>query len=265
MSAHNETAPAATVSREGAVAVLELGCPERKCPWSAAVGTALIAELAAIRDDRSVRAVVLRGADGAFCSGADLAEGLLDGTHDLDLVLMQYYGPVITALRTLPQPVVAAVAGPAVGAGVALALACDLVVAAESATFICGFTRIGVAPDAGTSWLLSSLVGHQRAAELTLLAGPLAAAEAKDWGMVNRVVPDAEVQAEALALATRLAAGPPLALAGAKALLAAAPSITLDRHLELEAETQRRLGPTFDVQEGVSAFLERRRPQFEGR
>lgn len=260
MSTEPATAPIA-IEREGPIAVIELRRPERRNAWSAEVGDALEAALAEIGADGSVRAVVLRGSGGSFCAGADLAGDVLEDP-DLGEVLMRHYAPVIRALRALPQPVVAAVEGPAVGAGWALALACDLVVAGESAYFILAFTKLGLAPDAGASAFVPLLAGRLRAAELALLADRLDATTALEWGLVNRVVRDDEVEDTARTLASRLAAGPPRAFALTKQLLERGQLAALDAALEHEAEVQRELGTTADFREGVAAFRERRSPEF---
>jgi 2-(1,2-epoxy-1,2-dihydrophenyl)acetyl-CoA isomerase len=223
--------------------------------------------LAVAAGDDAVRAVVLTGAGRAFSSGADLKAGFEQdpaGHPDLGTALRERYHPVIAGIRELPKPVVAAVNGPAVGIGCSLALACDLVLTAESAYFLLAFVNIGLAPDGGASLLIPARAGHARAAELAMLGERLPAARALEWGLVNRVVPDAELAAEADALAERLAAGPTLAYAAIKRQLNRSAFAGLAGQLELEAEVQEELAASADFREGVRAFTERRPAEFRG-
>jgi len=208
------------------------------------------------------------GAGRGFSSGADLRAGFEvadDGLPDIRTELAEVYHPVVTALRGLEKPVVAAVNGPAVGIGASLALACDLVLAGESAFLQLAFANIGLMPDGGATALLPAAVGKARAFELALLAERLPASKALEWGLVNAVHPDDRLLAEAGALAERLATGPTRSYAAAKRALNRSLFGHLDGQLALEAELQHALARTRDFPEGVMAFAEKRTPAFEGR
>ena len=215
-----------------------------------------------------MRAVILTGAGSAFSAGQDLAEpGVIDLPRDrwaeaLGDSLEGWYHPVILKLRETALPVVAAVNGVAAGAGMALALACDLIVAAESANFLQAFRRIGLQPDCGSSHLLPRLVGEARARELALLGEPLPAAQALEWGLINRCVPDDRLLQEAEILAEKLAAGPRLALGHAKRALLLSAENPLPEQLDLEARFQRDCVADSDFAEGLAAFTEKRPARF---
>lgn len=218
-------------SRDGGVVKIALNRPDRMNAWGAAVSAELLAILGEVRDDDAVRVLLLTGNGRGFCAGADLkdAEGPeVDGNPevgadettaggiDTDAVLRDGYNPIVTALRELDKPVVTAVNGPAAGAGVSLALAGDIVVAAESAYFLLAFTRIGLVPDAGASLFVPARVGFTRAAELALLADRLPAPKAAEWGLINFAWPDGEFAAKTDELVGKLAEGPTRAYAGVK-------------------------------------------------
>jgi len=211
------------------------------------------------------RVLVLSGAGRAFCAGQDLADPAVTAESDLGDYIAQHYAPLIEALRALPMPTVAAVNGVAAGAGASLALACDLVVAASSASFLQPFCQLGLVPDSGATWLLPRLVGHARAMGLTLLGDRLPAPQAAEWGLIWKAVPDEEFAATVSALATRLAAAPTRGLVSTRHALQSAATHTLTQQLALEGELQRTLGRTHDYAEGVAAFLARRPPVFTGR
>src|SRR5215470_5209570 len=205
--------------RRGAAAKVELNRPERMNAWNAQFAHDLRAALTSVGEDSGVRAVLLTGAGRAFSSGADLKESQSQdeaGPHDLYSVLTQRYHPLIFGVREMPKPVVAAVNGAAAGIGLSLALACDLVVAAESAYFLPAFINIGLVPDGGSSLLVPTRVGFARAAEMAMLGERIAASQAQEWGLINRVWPDGEFAARAEELLIRLADGPTRAYAGAK-------------------------------------------------
>jgi 2-(1,2-epoxy-1,2-dihydrophenyl)acetyl-CoA isomerase len=214
--------------------------------------------------DRAIRAVVLTGAGRAFCAGQDLKERQDPGAAPLAVELRERYHPIIRAMRSLDRPIIGAINGVAAGAGASIAFACDLRIAATSASFVLAFGRIGLVPDSGASWFLPRLVGPAKAAELALLGDTLSAAEAERFGLVARVVPDDALRAEAMAMAERLAALAPGAIAGTKQALDRAWSQDLDRTLEDEAHRQGIAGASRDHAEGMAAFLEKRPPRFTG-
>jgi 2-(1,2-epoxy-1,2-dihydrophenyl)acetyl-CoA isomerase len=223
----------------------------------------LLAALKAAGRDEAVRAVVITGAGRGFCSGADLRGG--EGERHFRKVLTDEYNPLIRAIRDLPKPVIAAVNGVAAGAGVSLALACDLVYAAEEARFIQAFVKIGLVPDSGSTRTLVRALGRHRAAQLIFTGEPLGAAEAQAAGLVTRVVPSAELEATVRQAATRLAASPTRAVAYSKRLINAAEDEALEETLDLEAALQDLAGRTQDHAEGLAAFGEKREPRFVGR
>lgn len=216
-----------------------------------------------VRGDESVRAVVLTGAGGEFCSGADVTGMDAGGPHVL--TSMRRVGNILLALQRLPQPTIAKVRGVAAGVGLNIALVCDLVVAAEGARFSEIFARRGLSIDGGGSWILPRVVGMHRAKELVLLADVIGVDQAQEMGLVNRVVPDDELDAFVGDWAERLAAGPPIALAMSKRLLNNSFNVTLEEALDDEGLSQTVNFGTHDTREAVSAFIEKRSPSFRGR
>lgn len=212
-----------------------------------------------------VRVLVLTGAGRSFCSGQDLGDGTNAANLDLERTLRDEYEPMLRAIYDCPVPVVAAVNGAAAGAGANLALACDVVIAAESAAFIQAFTRIGLMPDAGGTWWLPRQVGHARAMGAALFAERISATQAADWGMIWEVVADASFEVHWRGRVQTLANGPTVAYRNIKAALRASHDNTLDQQLTLEANLQGACGQTRDFKEGVVAFLEKRPAVFEGR
>jgi 2-(1,2-epoxy-1,2-dihydrophenyl)acetyl-CoA isomerase len=247
--------------------ILTLNRPERLNAFTEELHRLLRAALQAAGDDEACRAVLLTGAGRAFCTGQDLAARRFerDKPPDLARSLQQFYNPLIRALRALPKPVVCAVNGVAAGAGANLALACDIVVAGRSARFIQSFARVGLIPDGGGTWTLPRLVGPARARALMLLAEPVTADQAADWGMIWQAVDDASLLPTAHALCAKLAALPPIGLALTKRALEASGGNDLDRQLDLERDLQGEAGRTADYREGVAAFLEKRPPRFTGK
>jgi 2-(1,2-epoxy-1,2-dihydrophenyl)acetyl-CoA isomerase len=222
-------------------------------------------ERAAVSPD--CRVIVLTGAGRAFSAGQDLADGVYvkgGPQPDLGLVLDQY-NPVVRRIRTLPKPVIAAVNGIAAGAGTSLALACDLVFAARSASFMQAFAKIGLIPDCGSTWMLPRLVGEARARGLAMLAEPLSAEKAEAWGLIWKAVDDDKLAAEIDAAASRFAAGPTYGFALQKQAFAGSAHNTLDAQLDLERALQSKAGASPDYEEGVGAFLAKRKPSFSGR
>ena len=253
--------------RDGA-ALIELNRPDNLNAWNLQLGLDLRAAVERARDDGAVRAVMITGAGRGFSSGADLREPRDtsgEGLPDLSGRLRDVYHPILIGIREMPKPVVAAVNGPAVGIGCSLALACDLVMAAESAYFLLAFVNIGLIPDGGSTAFVPARAGHARAVEMALLGERVPARQALDWGLVNRVVGDDELGTEAPALVERLAAGPTVAYANAKRLLNRRLYSDLEGQLEAEADAQREQGATADFLEGVVAFAEKRPPRFTGR
>jgi 2-(1,2-epoxy-1,2-dihydrophenyl)acetyl-CoA isomerase len=256
------------VSRRDAVLVVTLNRPDVLNSFHAAMADELVAVLNDAADDDSVRAILLTGAGRAFCAGQDLAAVLPAAGRpmpDLGDVVRRQYNPIIKAIRTLEKPVVCAVNGVAAGAGANIAFACDITLAAEGVSFIQSFTKIGLIPDSGGSFILPRIVGLQRAAALTMLGEKLPAERAKEWGMLYDVVPAAALLDVSLDLAIRLAAMPTRALGLTKRAFNAGFSSDLDTQLALEEDLQREAGRSADYAEGVQAFVQKRPPSFTGR
>ncbi|GFE52108.1 2-(1,2-epoxy-1,2-dihydrophenyl)acetyl-CoA isomerase [Roseobacter cerasinus] len=217
--------------------------------------------------DTSKRAVLLTGAGRGFCAGQDLGDrdpSKMDGPPDLGKTVRDCYAPLVKLIRSLPFPVVCAVNGVAAGAGANVALACDMVLAGESAKFIQSFSKVGLIPDTGGSFHLPRLLGEARAKGLAFTAQPLSARQAVDWGLIWQSFPDDELMPEARALTASLASGPTLGLAKTKAAIQSAATNTLEDQLELEADYMKLCGESADYAEGVRAFLEKRPAEFKG-
>jgi 2-(1,2-epoxy-1,2-dihydrophenyl)acetyl-CoA isomerase len=256
------------IYRCGAVAKVVLNRPDRMNAWNKALGLELLDAVRTLADDRQVRAVMITGAGRAFTSGADLRDGpdpTPAGHPDVYSVLTGRYHPIITGIRDMAKPVVAAVNGAAAGIGLSLALACDLVLAAESAYFLLAFVNIGLVPDGGSSLLVPSRIGFARAAELALLGERLPAPKALEWGLINQVWPDAELAAKADELVAKLADGPTRSYAGTKRQLNKWLYDQMDNQLEFEAQIQQEMAESGDFAEGVAAFTEKRQARFTGR
>jgi len=249
----------------GDVLVLTLNRPERLN----AAPPAMFDELrAALGDLGGARAVLIAGAGRAFCSGADVGGGALGSDNPGETsfaALTEHYNPAILAIADLPVPVVSAVRGPAAGIGCSLALAADFCVASESAYFLQAFVNIGLVPDGGASWMLPRLIGRARATEMMLLGERVPAAKALDWGMIHSVVADEALDTDALALATRLAAGPTMALGLMRRALGRALETDYATAMHAEAEAQRSARGSADAAEGGMAFLQKRKAAFTGR
>ena len=250
------------------VARLTLNRPEVLNSFNRAMARELCNALADVASKDATRAVLLTGAGRAFCAGQDLAEASPrpDGSlPDLGDFVRQGYNPIIRAIRTLEKPVVCAVNGVAAGAGANLALACDIVIASREASFIQSFAKIGVIPDSGGTFILPRIVGLQRATALAMLADKVSAEQALEWGMVYRVVEPAVLAEVAWAIAVSLATQPTRGLGLIKRAFNRSLGVDLDAQLDYEEELQREAGRTADYAEGVRAFLEKRKPTFEGR
>lgn len=252
----------------GGAARITLNRPDALNAWDLAFGTALKDAVETVAGDEAVRAVLITGAGRAFSSGADLKEqrSANEGElPDLSQRLHELYHPTILGIREMPKPVIAAVNGPAVGIGCSLALACDLIIAAESAYLLLAFVNIGLVPDGGASTVLPARAGVARANEMAMLGERVPAAQALEWGLVNRVVADGELAHEADVLLERLAAGPTASFAGWKRLLNRRVFAGIEEQLAAEADAQGEQGRTQDFIEGVLAFVEKRPPEFSGR
>jgi enoyl-CoA hydratase/carnithine racemase len=262
-----ETPETIVVERRQGVVTVTLNRPERKNAANWRMWHELQEAIAEAAERREDRVLVVTGAGGAFCSGADITDpaGVSGDPTDPHLVRMRFMGQVMLALHDLPMPTVAKVGGIAAGAGLSLALQCDLVVAGHSARFSEIFTRRGLSVDGGSSWLLPRMIGLHRAKELAYFADVLSAAEAAEFGLVNRVVPDDELDSFVDEWAARLADGPPLALSMTKRLLNSGSLVTMAQALEDEARSQTVNFATSDTAEAMRAFAERREPRFEGR
>ena len=210
------------------------------------------------------RCVLITGAGRAFCAGQDLADLRMDGPDEILELLKDDFNPLVSRIRNLRMPVVCAVNGVAAGAGANLALACDIILAARSALFLQAFARIGLIPDAGGTWTLPRQVGEARAKGLAMLAEPLSAEKALQWGLIWQVCDDDKLLQEATAMASRLSKQPTKAFALIKQAINASSSHGLDDHLAIEAQLQAQAAASFDYNEGVTAFLEKRKPAFKG-
>ena len=248
----------------GVIARITLNRPDRLNSFTVQMHEELRDALGNLGD---ARVVVLTGAGRAFCAGQDLNDrAVAPGTAvDLGETVAQCWNPLIRTLTSLPQPVIARVNGVAAGAGANIALACDVVVAAKSAKFIQSFSTIGLIPDSGGTWALPRLVGQARALGLALTGEPLPAEQAAEWGLIWKAVDDETLESEVDSIAARLASLPPLGLAAIKEMIRTSWQYSLDEELERQAGAMRRLGFTEDYREGVAAFLEKRKPVFNGR
>ena len=262
------TEPLLLVAVAEGVATLTLNRPERLNAFTAGLHEELAAALERAAGDDAIRALLITGAGRGFCAGQDLSERKPtpgEGPRDLSQALERYYNPLIRRLRGLEKPVVAAVNGVAAGAGAGLALACDIVIAAHSASFIEAFSRIGLVPDAGNTFFLPRLVGSARAMAMALTGEAVPAERAAEWGLIWKAVPDGALMSEARGLAVRLAQGPTRALGLTKRALNRSATNDLPAQLDLERDLQREAGQGEDYREGVAAFLEKRPPRFSGR
>src|SRR5258706_9573509 len=256
------------VSQEAGVLTITLNRPDKLNALNPEMHQLLRKAIERAADEPEVRAVMLTGAGRGFCAGQDLAERNVEpgaAPIDLSVSIGSNYNPLVRRLRALPKPIVCAVNGVAAGAGANIALACDIVLAARSASFLQSFSRIGLVPDSGGSYFLPRRVGAARAMGLALLGEKLSAEDAEQWGLIWKAVEDGKLLEEARALAAKLAAGPTRSYGLVKKALQASEGNSLDAQLELERDLQREAGFSEDYREGVSAFLQKRTPQVKGK
>ncbi len=249
------------------IAQLTLNRPDKLNSFTQAMHLEVRAAIESIQADKSVRVLVLTGAGRGFCAGQDLSDRAVEpGAKGVDLgdSVEKFYAPLVLSLRSLPMPVICAVNGVAAGAGANLALACDIVLAAKSASFVEVFCKLGLIPDTGGTWHLPRLIGHARATGLAMLGEKLTAERAEQWGLIWKCVPDEDLMKEALSMAAHFAQAPTKGLAFTKRALQASYANTLPEQLKLEGEMMRELGYSHDYREGVNAFMEKRTPQFKG-
>jgi len=256
------------VSQDAGVLTITLNRPEKLNAFNPEMHSLLRQAIERAADEAGIRAVLLTGSGRGFCAGQDLAErNVSPGAAPIDLSVSigSYYNPLVRRLRGLPKPVVCAVNGVAAGAGANIALACDLVLAARSASFVQSFARLGLIPDSGGTYFLPRLAGTARAMGLALLGEKLSAEDAERWGLIWKAVDDDRLLAEANALARALAAGPTKGYGLVKRAIYASAGNSLEAQLDLERDLQRDAGSSADYREGVSAFLEKREPRYQGK
>ena len=252
---------------ENGVATLTLNRPEKLNSFTVAMHLEVRRALAEVQSDPTVRVLLLTGAGRGFCAGQDLSDRAVEpGAQGVDLgySVETYYAPLVMTLRSLPMPVICAVNGVAAGAGANLALACDIVLAAKSASFVEVFCKLGLIPDTGGTWHLPRLVGHARAMGMAMLGEKITAEKAEEWGLIWRAVCDDALMDEANTMAAHLAVAPTKGLAFTKRAIQASYANTLPEQLKLEGEMMRELGYSHDYREGVAAFVAKRAPHFKG-
>jgi len=247
------------------VARLTLNRPERLNSFTSTMHAEVLDALSKVTPANEARVLVLTGAGRGFCAGQDLSDAAVAAGADLGAAIEQGYRPLILALQGLPLPVIAAVNGVAAGAGANIALACDIVIAARSASFVQAFCKLGLVPDSGGTWSLPRLVGPARALGLALTGEKLGAEQAADWGLIWRVVDDDALRPTVDQLAAQFAVAPTRGLARTKKAMQESWSRSLAEQLDVERDCQRELGRSEDYQEGVRAFMEKRAPRFTGR
>jgi 2-(1,2-epoxy-1,2-dihydrophenyl)acetyl-CoA isomerase len=252
---------------QDAIARLTLNRPAKLNSFTAQMHEEIASALARLKEDSIARVLVIAGAGRGFCAGQDLSEFNLDDSNSFDLgaVIDRYYAPLVRAILNLPMPVIAAVNGIAAGGGANMAFACDLVIAARSASFVEPFCRLGLIPDTGGSYFLPRLAGTARAMGLALLGDKISAQQAADWGLIWQCVDDDQFANTVEKLASDLAQAPTRAIACIKQAIYSGLNRTLDQQLDVERDLMRELGRSHDFREGVAAFIEKRPPRFTGR
>jgi len=246
------------------VLILTLNRPDKFNSFNREMALLLISELAKAENDKTIRAIVLTGVGKAFCAGQDLSEAMDPNGPGIEKIVLEHYNPIILKIRSIEKPVIAAVNGVAAGAGANIALACDIVFAAKSASFIQAFSKIGLIPDSGGTFTLPRLAGLNLASALMITGDKLSADDARSFGMVYRVFEDAELKEQSIAKAIEIAAMPTKAIGLTKRLLNQTYSNTLQQQLSFEKEIQVESAKSYDYNEGVKAFLEKRKPEFKG-
>jgi 2-(1,2-epoxy-1,2-dihydrophenyl)acetyl-CoA isomerase len=252
---------------DAGVATLTLNRPDKLNSFTQAMHLEVRDALAKVRSDPTVRALLLTGAGRGFCAGQDLSDRAVEpGAEGVDLghSVETYYAPLVMTLKTLPMPVICAVNGVAAGAGANLALACDIVLAGKSASFVEVFCKLGLIPDTGGTWHLPRLVGHARAMGMAMLGEKLSADKAEEWGLIWKSIADEALMDEALSMARHFAAAPTKGLAFTKQAINASYANSLEDQLKLEGQMMRELGRSHDYREGVAAFIAKRTPHFTG-
>ena len=250
--------------KDGNVAVITLNRPNVFNSFNREMALSLQSHFDECANDKSVRAILLTGEGKAFCAGQDLQEAMSGGDLSIERIVDEHYNPIVKKIRSIEKPFVCAVNGVAAGAGANIALACDVVVAGESVSFIQAFSKIGLIPDSGGTYFLPRLVGYGKASALMMLGDKVSAADAERMGMIYKVVADADLQEAAMQLATTLGNMPTVGIGLTKRLLNESATNDLSKQLDMEKIVQAKAASTYDYNEGVKAFLEKRKPEFKG-